>query len=116
MSKTMKCPSCEQGTLAPASDIISEIDGHFFVEVGDRCAQCGEEFIGEKEGQKMIEAAKKLGLWGEPIKLGRKLTKTSRGIIFRLPKDLEKSLHIKGNEHIAFSRAGKRIYIDILSA
>lgn len=114
MSKAMECPSCEQGTLAPANDIVSEIDGHFFVESGSRCTHCREEFVPEKEGQKMIEAARKLGLWGEPVKLGRKLSKTSRGIIFRLPKDLEKSMHIKGNEQVAFSRAGRRIYVDIL--
>lgn len=107
------CPSCGRGVLAGVDDLVSEIEGHFFVEKGSRCTNCGEEFIAESEGQKMIAAARKLGLWGEPMKLHRRLSKTKRGVIARIPKDLEKAMHLKGNEEISFSRAGKRIYLDV---
>ncbi|MFH1247047.1 MAG: hypothetical protein V1644_01580 [Candidatus Micrarchaeota archaeon] len=50
--------------MKEVEDLLSEIEGYVFIEKGLRCIKCGEEFIGEKEGQKMIEAARKLGLWG----------------------------------------------------
>lgn len=113
MKNEMQCPSCEKGKLTQASDIVSELDGHFFIQGGSRCSSCGEEFVSEKEGQKMIQAARKLGLWGEPLKLSRKLSKTKRGIIVRIPKDLENAMRLKGSEKISLSRAGRRIYIDL---
>ncbi|MDP3741847.1 MAG: hypothetical protein Q8R15_00870 [Candidatus Micrarchaeota archaeon] len=94
-------------------DILSEIEGYVFIEKGLRCVKCGEEFIGEKEGQKMIEAARKLGLWGEPLKLYRKLSKSARGTVIRLPSDIERALGIKGDEEISISKVGRRICIDI---
>jgi hypothetical protein len=106
--KKKVCPVCETGNLVPVEDIISEIDGYIFVEKGDRCTHCGEEFIPEDEGERMIKIAKKLNLWGEPLKLYRKLSKSARGIVLRIPSDLEKNLNIKGNEKIAISKIGKK--------
>ncbi|MBA3044111.1 hypothetical protein FP804_03125, partial [archaeon] len=80
MKKEKICPKCEKGKLVKADDIISEIEGYIFVEKGERCNHCGEEFIPENEGKKMIEIAKRLGLWGEPLKLYRKLSRSARGI------------------------------------
>ncbi|MBI3051666.1 YgiT-type zinc finger protein [Candidatus Woesearchaeota archaeon] len=91
-----KCPVCG-GTAIQADDIVSEIEGHFFVVKG--CSKCGEEFISEKEGNKMIEIARRLGIWGEPLKLQRKLSKSARGTVLRIPVDIEKSLNLKGNEN-----------------
>ncbi len=99
--------------MKEAENILSEIEGYVFVEKGLRCLKCGEEFIGEKEGQKMIEAARKLGIWGEPLKLYRKLSKSARGTVIRLPSDIERALGIKGDEEIAITKIGKRICIDI---
>jgi len=107
------CPVCK-GETKEVDDILSEIEGYVFIEKGLRCIKCGEEFISEKEGQKMIEAARKLGLWGEPLKLFRKLSKSARGVVIRLPTDIEKALGIKGNEEIAISKVGRKICIDIL--
>lgn len=61
------------------------------------CPTCGEEFIPEIEGQRAIQAARKLGLWGEPLKLFRKLSKSARGTVLRIPTDIEKNLGLKGN-------------------
>ncbi|MFH0713693.1 MAG: methyltransferase domain-containing protein [Candidatus Micrarchaeota archaeon] len=58
-SKTKRCPICS-GELNLVEDIHSEIDGRVFVERGLRCSNCSEEFISEKEGQKMIEVAREL--------------------------------------------------------
>lgn len=56
-SKT--CPACEKGSLVEVDNIVSEIDGYVFVERGQRCAECGEEFVHEKDAQHTIEAAKR---------------------------------------------------------
>ena len=102
-----KCPVCEEGYLVEVEDIVSEIEGHFFIERGSRCTKCGEEFIHEKQAQKTIEIAKRLGIWGEPIKLHRKLSKSSRGTVLRIPTDIEKSMHLKGQEEVYISKIGK---------
>ncbi len=115
MKKEKHCPVCEKGKLMPVGDISSEIEGYIFVEKGERCTSCGEEFIGEKEGQKMISIARRLGIWGEPLKLYRKLSKSARGTVLRIPGDIEKNLDIKGGEQVAISRVGKRkILIEVL--
>ncbi len=102
-----KCPVCGEGKLVDASDIVSEIDGNFFITHGRRCAKCGDEFIDESEGQKMIEIAKRLGLWGTPLKLHRKLSKSARGTVLRIPVDIEKSMNLKGDEEVQISKIGK---------
>ncbi len=105
--KNKICPVCEKGDLIEVDDIISEVEGHLFVQKGERCSNCGEEFINEKEGQKMIEIARKLGIWGEPLKLHRKLSKSARGTVLRIPADIEKNMHLKGEEQILISKIGK---------
>ena len=113
MKKEKTCPKCGKGKLVKADDIVSEIEGYIFMEKGERCNNCGEEFIPEHEGKKMIEIAKRLGLWGEPLKLYRKLSRSARGIILRIPTDIEKCLHLKGNENVALSKVGNKIVVEI---
>ncbi len=113
--KEKKCPACEEGKLTQVDDILSEIEGYIFVEKGERCTLCGEEFISEKEGQRMISIAKRLGIWREPLKLYRKLSKSARGTVLRIPSDIEKNLGIKGDEKVAISKSGdKKIVIEVL--
>ena len=102
-----KCPVCEKESFVEVDDIISEIEGHFFVTKGKRCVSCGEEFINEKEGQRMIEIARRMGIWGTPIKLHRKLSRSARGTVLRIPIDIEKSMKLKGDEEILISKIGK---------
>ena len=102
-----KCPVCKERYLVEVEDIVSEIEGHFFIEKGRRCTKCGEEFIHEKQVQKTIEIARRLGIWGEPIKLHRKLSKSARGTVLRIPTDIEKSMHLKGEEEVSISKIGK---------
>ncbi|MEE8401966.1 MAG: hypothetical protein V3R86_07410, partial [Candidatus Hydrothermarchaeaceae archaeon] len=100
--KTEKiCPVCGKGRLMLVEDIASEIEGYIFIEKGERCTSCGEEFIAEKEGQRMINIARRLGIWGEPLKLYRKLSRSARGTTLRIPTDIEKNLGIEGNEQVA---------------
>ena len=61
------CPKCEAGVLAFADDIATEIEGYTFIQRGWRCGSCGEEFIPEEEGERMIAVAERLGIWGEPL-------------------------------------------------
>ena len=53
----MECPNCEKDKLVEVDDIVSEIEGHFFVGKGKRFLSCVEEFIPEKEFQKIIQIA-----------------------------------------------------------
>ena len=102
-----KCPVCEKGNLVKVLDIVAEVEGHFFIVKGKRCTSCSEELINEKEGQKMIEVARRLGIWGEPLKLHRKLSQSARGTMLRIPTDIEKSMRLKGNEEVLISKIGK---------
>src|SRR3972149_1615341 len=108
-----RCPVCGKGELVLADDIVSEIDGYTFVERGHRCIKCGEEFIPEDESQRMIKVARRLGLWGEPLKLRRKLSRSGRGTVLRIPSDTERSLGIKGDEEVTISKAGRKIIVEI---
>lgn len=105
------CPVCQGGRMVEAEDIVSEMDGYFFVVKGRRCTACGEELIDEREGQKMIALAKRLGVWGEPLKLHRKLSKSARGTVLHIPVDLEKELRLRGNEEVVISKAGKQGFL-----
>ena len=97
----------------PADDIVSEVDGYTFVERGRRCISCGEEFIPEDESQRMVKVARRLGLWGEPLKLRRKLSRSGRGTVLRIPSDIERSLDIKGNVEVMISKVGRKIIVEI---
>ncbi|MFQ5621277.1 MAG: hypothetical protein ACE5FT_05525 [Candidatus Nanoarchaeia archaeon] len=108
-----KCPICE-GNIVKVEDIVNDLDSYLFVVKGDRCNKCGEEFIAEDEGQRMINIARRLGIWGEPLKLHRKLSKSARGTVLRIPSDIEQNLHLKGNEEVSISKIGnKKILVEI---
>jgi len=112
-----KCAICEKINIIDVDDILSELDGYTFVIKGKRCMQCGEEFIDEQEGQKIIHTAQKFGVWGEPLKLHRKLSRSARGTMLRIPTDIEENLNLKGDEQVAISKIGKnKILIEVESS
>ena len=101
------CPVCAKGELVKVNDVVSEFEGHFFIESGERCTSCGEEFVNEREGQKTIQIARRLGIWGTPLKLHRKLSKSGRGTVLRIPSDIERDMKLKGEEEVLISKIGK---------
>ena len=107
-----KCPTCTKGILEKVEDIILPIEGYIFIVKGERCNKCNEEFPYEEETQKTISVAKKLGIWPEPLKLYRHLSKSGGGLIFRVPSDLEKQLKLNENVEIAISKIGNKIVIE----
>ena len=107
------CPVCEKGNLTEVDNIISDIDGYVFVEKGQRCIKCGEEFVHEKDAQRTIETAKKLGVWPQPLKLHRSLSKSGRGLVLRIPSDLEKDFKLKPGESVSISKVGSKIVIEV---
>lgn len=110
----MKCPVCEKGDLVAVEDIPAEVEAYVFIVKGRRCGSCGEEFIDEREGQRMIQTARKLGVWGEPLKLHRKLSPSGRGTVLRIPSDIERELGLKGTEDVAISKMGdNKILVEI---
>src|SRR5688572_19342606 len=113
LSGFSRCPVCLKGKLVPVDDIVSEIEGYTFVERGRRCSFCGEEFIPEEESQRLIKVARRLGIWGEPLKLRRKLSKSGRGTVLRIPSDIERSLGLQGDEEVSVSKAGRKIIVEI---
>ena len=110
------CPVCEKVTLAAVEDITLEISGYVFIVKGERCDQCKEEFPYEPETKKAIEVAKKLGVWPEPLKLYRHLSKSGWGLIFRIPSDIERQLELNESVEITITKLGNKIVIEPLSA
>lgn len=110
----MKCPKCGKGTLELAEDILSDIEGLTFVEKGRRCTNCGEEFIDEASSNRTVRVARRLGIWGAPLRLRRKLSHSGRGIVLRIPEDIREGMGLKGTETVALSKVGtKRILIEV---
>lgn len=107
-----KCKICEKGSLTKVEDIILPIEGNIFIVKGERCDGCNEEFPYEEETQKTIETARKLGIWPEPLKLYRHLSRSGGGLIFRIPSDLEKQLKLNENTEIEISKVGNKIVIE----
>ena len=108
----MKCPICEKGNLEKVEDIILDVSGYIFIVSGERCNSCKEEFVNEKDTQKTIEISKRLGVWPEPMKLYRHLTKSAGGLIFRIHSDLERQLSLNEKTEIAITKIGNKIVIE----
>lgn len=107
-----KCKLCEKGNLMKVEDIILEIEGYIFIVKGERCGNCNEEFPYQEETQKTISVARKLGVWPEPMKLYRHLSKSAGGLMLRIPSDLEKQLKLNENIEIAITKVGNKIVIE----
>jgi len=108
-----KCPRCGAGKLSEVRDIVHDISGYLFVVSGQRCPLCQEEFVHEREIQPVIKIAQRLGIWGPPLKLHRKLSKSARGTVLRIPTDIERAMSLKGDEEITITKIGKKIVIEI---
>ncbi|MBI2574377.1 hypothetical protein HYV82_00660 [Candidatus Woesearchaeota archaeon] len=107
-----KCLICGKGSLEKAEDITLEIEGYVFIVKGERCTGCNEEIPYEEETQRTISVARKLGVWPEPMKLYRHLSKSGGGLVFRIPGDLEKQLRLDEKIQIAISKVGNKIVIE----
>ena len=112
MPERKACPVCRKGNLVPVKDIVSEFGGYVFVEKGERCTACGEEFPYEEESQKTIEAARQLGVWPEPLKLYRKLSRSGRTLVLRIPSDLERQMKLEEKTEVAITKIGGKIVIE----
>jgi len=110
--KDTPCPSCGKGYLQKADNIVSEIGGYVFVEKGERCSSCGAEFPLEEECQRTIATARVLGVWPEPLKLYRKLTSVGRGLILRIPADLQRQMKLEPGTEVTISKVGNRIVVE----
>ena len=107
-----KCMACEKGNLMKVEDITLEVEGYVFIVKGERCNNCNEEFPYEEETQKTILVARKLGVWPEPMKLYRHLSKSAGGLMLRIPSDLEKQLKLNENIEISITKVGNKIVIE----
>lgn len=102
-----KCPVC-RGELQQVDDIVSELYGYVFVESGERCTKRGEEFIYEKTAQRTIDVARRLGIWPSPLKLHRNISRSGRGLVLRIPSDVEKGLKLKEGKAVSIFTVGKK--------
>ncbi len=107
-----KCLICEKGTLEKVEDITLEVSGYVFIVKGERCTQCREEFPYQEETQKTISVARQLGVWPEPLKLYRHLSKSGGGLVFRIPSDVERQLKLDENTEVAITKVGNKIVIE----
>lgn len=106
------CDICEQGNFENVEDIVMEIEGYLFVMKGDRCTSCRQEIPYELEAKKTIAIAQRLGVWPEPMKLYRHLSRSGGGLVFRIPADLERQLHLDEKTEIAISKVGNKIVVE----
>ncbi|MBI4139826.1 hypothetical protein HY483_02590 [Candidatus Woesearchaeota archaeon] len=106
------CPICEKGNFIKVEDIILEIEGYIFILRGERCTHCKEEYPYEEETSRAVTTARKLGVWPEPLKLHRRLSKSSGGLILRMPSDIEKQLNLSENTPIEITKIGNKIIIE----
>ena len=104
--------ACEKGNLVKVEDITLEVEGYIFIVKGERCDNCSEEFPYQEETQKTISVARKLGIWPEPMKLYRHLSKSAGGLMLRIPRDLEKQLKLNENIEISITKIGNKIVIE----
>ncbi|MBI2564615.1 hypothetical protein HYV79_01345 [Candidatus Woesearchaeota archaeon] len=107
-----KCLVCEKGNLGKVGDITLDLEGYVSLLKGERCDNCKEEFPYEEETERAISAARKLGVWPEPMKLHRHLSKSGGGLIFRVPSDIEKQLNLDESTEIEITKIGKKIVIE----
>ena len=107
-----KCKICEKGDLAAVEDIALEIENYVFIVKGERCNHCNEEIPYEEETQRAISISRKLGIWPEPLKLYRHLSKSGGGLVFRIPSDIERQLKLNENVEIAITKVGNKIVIE----
>jgi YgiT-type zinc finger domain-containing protein len=109
-----RCPICKKGTRADVDDIDYAFGDHHVIIKGERCTSCGEEFFGMPELERIARTGRRLGMWGSPMRLQRKLSRSGRGTVLRIPVDIEQEMKLKGNERVTISKAGKRkILIEI---
>ncbi|MBS3137043.1 hypothetical protein J4232_01295 [Candidatus Woesearchaeota archaeon] len=107
-----QCNICEKGMLEKVEDILLEIENYAFVVKGERCNSCNEEIPFEEETQKTINTARKLGVWPEPLKLYRHFSRSGGGLVFRVPNDLERQMHLSEKTEIGISKVGRKIIIE----
>lgn len=89
-----------------------DIEGYVFILKGERCTTCKEEFPYEEETQKSIDIARKLGVWPEPMKLYRRLSKSGGSLVFRFPLDIERQMHLTEKTGIGITKGGNKIVLD----
>lgn len=106
------CLVCEKGNLEKVEDITLEISGYVFIVRGERCTACPEEFPYQEETDRTISVARKLGVWPEPLKLYRHLSRSGGGLVFRVPSDIEKQFKLSENVEISVSKVGNKIIIE----
>ncbi|MEK6826449.1 MAG: hypothetical protein AABX90_02370 [Nanoarchaeota archaeon] len=107
-----KCPVCEKGSLLQVTDITFEVEGYVFILKGHGCTNCDEEFPFEEETQRAIEISRKLGVWPEPLKLYRHLSKSGGGLVLRIPSDIEKQFKLNEQSEVGITKIGNKIVIE----
>ncbi len=113
---TKECKICGNGILEQVDNIVLEISGYVFIVRGESCTSCKEEFPYQEETDRTIKVARQLGVWPEPLKLHRHFSKSGNGLVFRIPNDLEKQMHLDENMEIAISKIGNKIVIEPTAA
>src|SRR3989338_75890 len=107
-----KCLICEKGELQKVEDITLEISGYVFVVKGERCTNCQEELPYEEETERVINVSRKLGVWPEPLKLYRHLSKSGGGLIFRVPSGIGRQMRLNESTEISIVKIGNKIVIE----
>jgi len=103
-----ECPICKKGKRIIVDDILYELGTKKLLLKGERCTFCKEEFFGDAEHEKLYKLRQEQNVWEGSIKLHRKLSRSGRGTVLRIPTDIEQTMHLKGTESVIISQVGKR--------
>lgn len=107
-----RCMICGKGELLKVDDMVIEMEGYAFIVKGERCTACSEEIPYGEETRRTISVARKLGIWPEPMKLYRNLSRSGGGLVLRIPNDLERQLKLNEDVEIAITKMGNKIVIE----
>ena len=106
----MICPICNQGELKKAK-IREEQFGVFLGEYeGLQCMACNESFFDDVTTKKVIEKAKKMGMFGIDAKT--KIARSGNSLAVRIPKRIVDFLKLKEGKEVKIHPAGNKLIIE----
>jgi hypothetical protein len=81
---------------------------------GFRCPKCKSELIPIEEGKRVQQLAEKLGLFGAPNALNRKIAQSGNNLVVYVPKEYERQLGLAKGDPIKIWLKDDEICIQVI--
>jgi len=105
-----KCYKC--GGELKETDTMITIGGKSFKTHALKCVKCGGEEFTEDAVRKIRLKAQRVGVWGQGLKMKRKLQKVGRATAVYIPADIRKQLKLKPRQEVMISVQDRKIIIE----